>query len=84
MDSPKMYSSCQCKSVSYLCGTANSQVSQYRAENGNLRKSRSTFCHGTVFAPNQCLYQKETTGIERMLVQKPHLPVRDCKRPLLM
>ena len=39
-------------------------ISKYRAENGNLRKSESTFGHSTVFAPKQCLYQKETTGME--------------------
>ena len=44
--------------------TTLSQVSKYRAENGNLRKSGSTISHGTVFAPKQCLYQKEATGIE--------------------
>ena len=41
-----------------------SQESQYRAENKILRKSGSTFSHGTVFAPKQCLYQKEATGME--------------------
>ena len=44
--------------------TTPSHVSQYRADNGNLQKSGSTFCHGTVFAPMQCLYQKEATGME--------------------
>ena len=44
--------------------TTLSHVSQYRAENGNLQKSGSTFCHGTVCAPKQCLYQKEATGME--------------------
>ena len=44
--------------------TTPSHVSQYRAENGNLRKSGSTFRHGTVIAPKQCLYQKEATGME--------------------
>ena len=44
--------------------TAPSHVSQYRAENGNVRKSGSNFCHGTVFAPKQCLYQYEATGME--------------------
>ena len=44
--------------------TTQSHVSQYRSENGNLKKSGSTFCHGTVFASKQCLYQKEATGIE--------------------
>ena len=46
--------------------TTPSHVSQYRAENGNLRKSGSTFRHGTVFAPKQCLYQKEATGMESL------------------
>ena len=41
-----------------------SHVTQYRAENGNLQKSGSTFRHDTVFAPKQCLYQKEATGME--------------------
>ena len=36
----------------------------YRAENGNLRKFVSTYCHGTVFAPKQCLYQNEAKGNE--------------------
>ena len=44
--------------------TTPSQVSQYRAENENLQKSGSTFIHGTVFAPKQCLYEKEATGME--------------------
>ena len=38
--------------------TTPSHVSQYSSENGNLRKSGSTFRYGTVFAPEQCLYQK--------------------------
>ena len=44
--------------------TTPSQVSQYMAENGNLHKSGFTFCRGTVFAPKECLYQKEATGME--------------------
>ena len=44
--------------------TILSQVSQYSVKNGNLRKSGSTFRHCTVFAPKQCLYQKEATGME--------------------
>ena len=44
--------------------TTPSQVSQYRAANGNFRKFGSTISHGTVCAPKQCLYQKEATGIE--------------------
>ena len=37
--------------------TNPSHVRQYGAENENLRKLKSTFHHGTVFAPKQCLYQ---------------------------
>ena len=44
--------------------TTLSQVSECRAENGNLRNSGSSFSHGNVFAPKQCLYQKEATGME--------------------
>ena len=44
--------------------TTPSHVRQYRAENGNLRKFGSTFRHGTVFAPKQCSYQKEATGMK--------------------
>ena len=44
--------------------TTPSHVSQYRAENGNLRTSGSTFRHGSVFAPKKHSYQKEATGIE--------------------
>ena len=44
--------------------TTPSHVSQYRAQNGNLRKSGSTCRHGSIFAPKQCLYQKEATGME--------------------
>ena len=44
--------------------TTPSHVCQYRAENGNLRKSGSTFRHDTVFALKECSYQKEATGME--------------------
>ena len=44
--------------------TTPSHVSQYSAENGNLRKPGSTFPDSTVFAPIQCLYEKEATGME--------------------
>ena len=60
------------------CGgrqTTPSHVSQYRAEDGNLRKSGSTFRHGTVFPPKQCLYQKEAAGMES---SKMHSSTR-CK-----
>ena len=45
--------------------TTPSQVRRYRAENGNLRNLGWTYCHGTVFAPIQYLYQKEATDMER-------------------
>ena len=44
--------------------TTPCHVRRYRAENGNFRKSGSTFRHGTVFAPMQCLYHKEAIGME--------------------
>ena len=53
-----------------------SHVRQYRAENGNFRKSGSTFRYGTVFAPMQCLYQKEAIGMKS---PKMHSS-RQCKR----
>ena len=61
MESPKMHSSSQCKNRTYQCGrkTTPSHVCQYRAEKVNLRKSGSTFRHGTVSAPMHCSYQKE-------------------------
>ena len=75
MESPKMHSSSRCQNCTYLCGTAYypSHVSKYRAEKGNLRKSGSTFYHDTVFAPKQCLYQKEATGME---IPKVHFSTR--------
>ena len=63
IESQKMPSSSRCKNHTGR-HTTSSHVSQYRAENVNLWKSGSTFCHGTVFAPEQCLYQKESTGME--------------------
>ena len=44
--------------------TTPSQVSQYRAENRNLQKSGSTFCHGTILALKKCLYQMEARHME--------------------
>ena len=52
--------------------TTPSHVCQYRAENGNSRKSGSTFTHGTVFAPKQCLYQNEATGMENRKMYFSH------------
>ena len=39
--------------------TTPSQCSQYRPKNGSLRKLGWTYCHGTVFAPRQYLFQKD-------------------------
>ena len=66
MENPKMRSSSRGKTTLTCAGlqTTTSHVSQYRAENENLRKSGSTFCHNTVFTPKQCLYQNEATGME--------------------
>ena len=66
MESLKMYSFRRWKTSVTCAGlqTTPSHVSQYRAENGNLRKSGSTFSYGTMFAPEQCLYQQEATCIE--------------------
>ena len=36
----------------------------YRAKNRNLCELGWTYCHGTVFAPRECLYQNEATGME--------------------
>ena len=43
--------------------TTPSHLRQYKAKNGNLWNFGSTFRHGTVFAPNHCLYQKEAAGM---------------------
>ena len=58
MESTKMHSSSRCKNRTYLCRTETTpyQVSQYKAENRNLRKTGSTFRHGTMFALKECLY----------------------------
>ena len=156
MESPKMYSSCRCKNLTYLWGTANDPVSSKPVQ-GRERKfaefrvylqpgycictkamciskgsygygesknvflqlsqktsltccgtandpisskpvqglerkfaeSGSSFSLGTVFAPKQCLYLKgsygygESKNVFLSSVQKPHLHVRDCKRPRL-
>ena len=39
-------------------------ASPYKADNGILRKFGSTYRQGIVFAPEQCSYQKEATGME--------------------
>ena len=67
---PKMHFSHQCKTSLAYAGlqTTPSQVSQYRAEKGNLRNSGSTFSHGTTFTPKQCFIQKEAAGMESLKI----------------
>ena len=79
MERPEMYSPSLCKNSSYLCWLSNypSQGSRYRPENGNLHKLGWTYRHGTVFAPRQCLYQKEATGTERPKTYS----ITWCKKP---
>ena len=66
MESPKCIPLVGAKTAPTCAGqqTTPSHVIQYRAENGNLRKSGSTFRNGTVFAPKICLHQNEATGME--------------------
>ena len=51
------------------------EVSIVSYRNGNLWKFGSTYPHGTVFTPKQCLYQKEPTCMES---PRMHCPSR-CK-----
>ena len=37
---------------------------QYRVGNGNMRNFRPTYQHGIAFPQEECLYQKEATGME--------------------
>ena len=53
------------------------QESRYRSENGNLRRVGWTYCHGTVFAPRQCLFQMKATGVESPEMYSPS----QCKNP---
>ena len=57
--------------------TIPSQGSRYRPENGNLRKKGWTYRHGTMFAPRQYSYQKESMSMER---PEMYAPTR-CKKP---
>ena len=66
MESPKMHSSSQCKNRTCLCWKANYPISCKPAYGRERKfvKSRSTFHHGTVFAPKQCFYLNEATGMQ--------------------
>ena len=59
--------------------TPPSQMRQYRVDKGNLRKLGRTYCHGTVFAPKEYLYQKEATSMERPEMYFPSRCGREVK-----
>ena len=46
--------------------TTRVQTGPYRANNGNLGQYGARYPHGKVFALRQCLYRKETMGIESL------------------
>ena len=54
------------KSVLHSTGlqTTRFHAAPYRAVNGNFRKFGAIFFHGVVYAPIQCLYQKEVTEMD--------------------
>ena len=66
MQSPKMLSLFRCKKLTLQYGPANNtrfHSVPYRADSTNLREFGAKFRHGTVYAPMQCLYQKEAKGM---------------------
>ena len=82
MESRKMYSSRRCKKRTFLCGSANYPVSCNRVycREGNLGKFGPTFRHDAVFAPKQCLYQKEARPMD---ISKMYSSCRCNKRTYL-
>ena len=52
--------------------TTYSQSMPYMANIGNLRQFGASNPQGTVFSPNQCLYQKEATGVGNPKMQFPN------------
>ena len=46
--------------------TTHFHATSYRADSANLREFGATFCHGTMFAPKQSLYQKEAKEMESL------------------
>ena len=67
MESPKMSFPSRCKNRTDQYGPANYpfHAAPYRADIGNLRNLGSTYRHGTVFAPKQCLYMKRKLWVWR-------------------
>ena len=66
LESSKMYSSSRYKTVltSAVPKTTPFYSGQYRVYNGNMRNFGRTYRHGTAFPQEECLYQKEATGLE--------------------
>ena len=79
MESPKIYSLSWCKNPSYLCGYTKYPISCKAAQGRerNLENFGATFCHGAVFAPKQCLYQKEARTMESPKMYS----LSRCKKP---
>ena len=46
-------------------------AAQYWVSNRNFQNFGATYRHGTMFAPMQCLYCKEATGVESPKMQLP-------------
>ena len=88
MESPKMHSSSQCKNLTYLCGTANDPVSSRPVE-GRERKFAEFWvyllpwyhiCTKAMFILKGSYGSGQSKLVFLSSVEKPHLPVRDCKR----
>ena len=79
MERPELYFPSQCKNAHTYVGrqTTPTKGRRYIKEKGNLRKLGWTYHHGTIFAPKQCLHQKEATGMER---PEMYFPSR-CRNP---
>ena len=75
-----MQSPSRCNKRTGRYSPVNNQVSltEYRAENGNLRNFEAVEDNGTAFAPKQCLYQNVAVGMENPQMQSPS---RCKKRP---
>ena len=61
----------QCKNRTDSCVSTNYSVPcrAVWASNRNFQNFGATYRHGTVFAPMQCLYCKEATGVESSKMQ---------------
>ena len=66
VESPKMQFPSQCKTEPEVMGqqTTPCLAAPYWASNRNFEDFGATYRNGTILAPMQCLYCKETTGVE--------------------